>query len=75
MEALDWKKKIIIIIRRRRIVGFLDFGIWGGMLGQQFQKKKMKKKKKRRMNIRLLSEKKKINLTLRAEGWKSSGIN
>ena len=40
MEALDWKKKIIIIIRRRRIERFLDFGIWGGMLGQQSQKKK-----------------------------------
>ena len=45
MEALDWKKKIII--RRRRIVGFLDFGIWGGMLGQQFQKKNEEEEEKK----------------------------
>ena len=32
----------------KKIVGFLDFGIWGGMLGQQFPKGKKKKRKEKK---------------------------
>ena len=57
METLDWKKKIIIIIIKR-IVGLLDFGIWGGMLGDNFNKKKKKRRRKRIRDCLLLSENK-----------------